>query len=107
MVEVTVLYFDGCPNWRTAEERVAEALGRLGRTDVAIARQRVVSQDEAETWRFRGSPSVLVDGRDVFAEPGAPVGLSCRVYATDEGVSGAPTVAQLMDVLRDGRPAWS
>lgn len=104
-MEVTVLHFDGCPNWRTAEERVAEALGRLGRTDVAITRQRVASQDEAETWGFRGSPTVLVDGRDVFAEPGAPVGLSCRVYATDEGLSGAPTVEQLVDVLGRGPTA--
>jgi hypothetical protein len=48
---------------------------------------------------FRGSPTVLVDGRDPFADRQAPVGLSCRVYSTPEGLAGAPTVAQLIEVL--------
>ena len=30
---------------------------------------------------FRGSPTILVDGVDVFAEPDAAVGLSCRRFA--------------------------
>jgi len=48
---------------------------------------------------FHGSPSILVDGVDLFAEPGAGVGLSCRVYRTPEGLSGAPTVEQLRAAL--------
>lgn len=98
-MEVTVLYVEGCPNVRTAEERVAAALGRLGLTDVTVARRRVASEEEAQRWGFRGSPTVLLDGRDPFADPGPPVGLSCRFYATDEGLSGAPTVEELVGVL--------
>ena len=49
---------------------------------------------------FRGSPTVLVDGRDPFADESAPAGLSCRVFATPEGLRGAPTVGQLLAVLR-------
>jgi len=40
----------------------------------------------------------------VFAEPGAGVGLSCRIYRTPEGLAGAPTVDQLRAKL-DARGA--
>ena len=56
--------------------------------------------EEAEAVRFRGSPTILVNGQDPFADPDAPVGLSCRVYRTDAGLAGAPTVEQLLTVLR-------
>lgn len=98
-MRVTLQYFDGCPHWRTAEDRVREAIERLGRADVVVVHQRVRSAEQAEELSFRGSPTVLVDGRDPFADPQAPVGLACRVYGTATGASGAPTVQQLLDAL--------
>ncbi len=44
---------------------------------------------------LRSSPTVLIDGVDPFADPDAPVGLSCRVYRTAGGVEGSPTLEQL------------
>ncbi len=44
--------------------------------------------------------TVLVDGVDPFADASAPVGLSCRVFRTPDGLRGAPTVEQLVRVLR-------
>jgi hypothetical protein len=38
--------------------------------------------------------------RDPFAEGDAATGLSCRLYRTEHGVSGSPSVEQLMQVLR-------
>ncbi len=98
-MDVTLRYFDGCPNRRTAEARLRAALDRLGRPDTVITREQVASDEEAEALDFRGSPTILVDGRDPFASPGGPVGLACRVYATPQGLAGAPTVEQLLEVL--------
>jgi hypothetical protein len=98
-VQVTILYFDGCPHWRTAEARVREAVARLGRSDVVITRQRVLTGEQSDELPFRGSPTVLVDGRDPFPAPPLPSGLSCRVWLPDAGFGGAPTVEQLMEVL--------
>lgn len=39
-------------------------------------------------------------GRDPFADPDSPVGLSCRVHRTSDGLAGAPTVEQLAAVLQ-------
>jgi hypothetical protein len=99
-MDVKVLFFDGCPNWEVADERLREALNQAGRSDVRVEHHRVTTPEEAEAVRFRGSPTILVNGQDPFADPDAPVGLSCRVYRTDAGLAGAPTVEQLLTVLR-------
>ena len=88
-----MLYFDGCPSWRLADERLTAIAAE--RADLTVSRQRVETPAEAERLSFHGSPSILVDGVDVFAEPGDGVGLSCRVYRTPEGPAGAPTMEQL------------
>lgn len=50
---------------------------------------------------FHGSPSILVDGVDVFAGAGAGLDLSCRLYQTPDGPAGAPSVDQLRAVIPD------
>lgn len=99
-MKITIQYFDGCPHWTLAENRLREAMTDLGRKDVEIAYQRIESPDDAEQVSFHGSPTILVNGRDVFAGPEMPVSFGCRVYATEEGTQGAPSVAQLRHVLR-------
>ena len=95
---VTLLYFPGCPNWQTAEANMRLALAE-DRGAVVVRRRVVDTVEDAERLGFRGSPTVLVDGRGPVAEPGASPGLSCRVYRTDAGVAGAPTVAQLRTAM--------
>jgi hypothetical protein len=48
---------------------------------------------------FRGSPTILLDGRDPFADAPSPTGSACRVYVTENGAAGSPTVEQLMKIL--------
>lgn len=95
-MRVTVLYFDGCPNWTTADERLRVLAAELGFT---VDRRKITTSEEAEQLAFRGSPTILADGRDVFAEGDEPVGPSCRVYRTPEGLAGVPTLDQLREAL--------
>ncbi len=120
-MRVQLLSFDGCPNWQVAEDRLPEALhlldnpaldnatldnatldnAALGDGGVEVQRVLVSTPELARAWSFHGSLSILVDGVDPFAEPGAGVGLSCRLYATPSGPDGAPTVSQLVEALAD------
>lgn len=97
-MDVRLLYFDGCPNWHETDRRLHEALAVAG-LSVTPQYVQVESPEEAERLAFRGSPTVLIDGADPFADAGAPVGLSCRVFQTPDGLRGAPTVEQLLAVL--------
>lgn len=98
MVHIQLLYFDGCPNWQVADGRLREALETLGRP-VGVERILITTPAQAEQWQFHGSPSLLIDGDDPFTQPGAPVGLSCRLYRTPDGIAGSPTVDQLIEAL--------
>lgn len=97
-MRVQLLYFDECPNWQVADARLRAALEIVGRR-VDVEKVLVTTSKQAEEWGFCGSPSVRVNGEDPFAQPGAPVGLSCRLYRTPEGVGGSPTVEQLVEIL--------
>jgi hypothetical protein len=98
-VDVTLMFFADCPNWQLADARLREALARAGRDDVRIEHRHVTTPGQAEAAGFRGSPSVLVDGRDPFADPDVPAGLSCRVFRSEAGLAGAPSVEQLLAAL--------
>lgn len=98
-MDITLLYFEDCPNWKVAEERLTALASERG--DIRLIRHLVQTQAEAERTGFHGSPSILVDGVDVFAEPDSAVGLACRRYRTPDGFEGAPTLEQLRAVLAD------
>ncbi|MGQ0618265.1 MAG: thioredoxin family protein [Acidimicrobiia bacterium] len=95
-MEIELLYFEDCPNWRVADERLAELAAEH---TLAVRRRLVTTPEEADALGFRGSPTILVDGRDPFAVGDEPTGLSCRIYRTPEGPAGSPTVAQLRDAI--------
>ena len=102
LVAARVLYIDDCPNWQSARDRLRLALDRLGHADVPISDVQVETQDEASATGFAGSPTILVDGRDVFPPPTAWTGgLACRLYRTPAGIAGVPRVEDLMSALSE------
>lgn len=96
-MNVTLLYFDECPHWMIADGHL-RALAAED-PEVMIERRIVDTVEEAEAARFRGSPSIIVDGVDPFGDPDEPVGLSCRMYQTPHGLAGSPTLDQLRTVI--------
>jgi hypothetical protein len=98
-MRITIQYFEGCPHWKLADERIQGVLRTLGRDDVKMEHQLIDSPQMAERVGFHGSPTILIDGRDPFVTGAEPVGMICRVYRTDEGNQGAPTVADLQRLL--------
>jgi hypothetical protein len=99
---VEILYFEGCPNHEQTRELVAEVAGQLG-LQPEIALVEVSDGQAAERWRFLGSPTVRVEGRDV--EPGAEERhefvLSCRIYRSKNGISGRPDADWIRTALTE------
>ena len=48
---------------------------------------------------FAGSPTIVVDGQDLFPSEGQTNDLACRIYFTPQGLAGLPTLAQLTEAL--------
>ncbi len=93
-MKVEILYVAGCPHLAPARELVEQLLAERGRK---VRIQSIeVGQQEAGTVRgFAGSPTVLVNGRDV--EPGAPAGMACRIYAGGAGVPSREACARAIE----------
>ncbi|GAA0945957.1 hypothetical protein Vau01_108730 [Virgisporangium aurantiacum] len=96
-----MLYFARCPNWREAGRRVRTALDRTGHPDTAVTFVPVETDAEAAALGLRGSPTITVDGEDLFPAGPPPIGLSCRIYSTSHGPAGMPDHADLIAALRE------
>jgi hypothetical protein len=96
MVKVELLYFEGCPHWRAAEDRLASLQAELG---FRLSRTPVSTSEEAERRGFTGSPTIRVNGVDPFASRKALVGFACRIYDTPAGPAESPTTEQLRTVI--------
>jgi hypothetical protein len=70
------------------------------RPDIEVARQIVTTEDDAKQFGMTGSPTILVDGTDLFAGPVRPPSLSCRLYLDEQGrLRPAPTRTQLRQAI--------
>ena len=97
-MHLTVLAEPGCPNAPVLSDRLAAVLA--GRTGVSVSREVICDGSEAARRCMHGSPTLLIDGVDPFAEPGQQPSMSCRLYRTDDGqASGAPSVGRLRQAI--------
>ena len=99
-MKVEILHINECPNWEEAGRLARIALDQVGAHDVDIGYRLLTSSDEAAAVWFAGSPTILIDGADAFPTGGRITDLACRVYQTDTGLAGLPTVQQLVGVFR-------
>ncbi|MFD5413393.1 hypothetical protein [Streptomyces nojiriensis] len=99
-MRITILTVPGCPNVPVVRARLAAALdGRAAGIELV----EVSEEGDAAWWGMAGSPTVLIDGIDPFAIPGAPPSVSCRLYRDAEGrADGAPSVQALREALAAG-----
>lgn len=98
-MKIDLLFVEACPNHGLARRNLDAALAGAGLVDVVVAERQVDTDDEARALGMRGSPTILVDGRDPFAGPGVEPSLSCRLYVSGDAVSGAPSIDDLAAVL--------
>jgi hypothetical protein len=98
-MEIDLLYFDGCPSWEQALANLKAAL-TAEKQEAVIHLLKVEDNAEAERLKFLGSPSFCVDGNDLWPEERKRYNLSCRVYATSQGMKGTPTVEMLREQVR-------
>ena len=100
-MKVEVLYFDGCPTYRAAHKTLAEVLSEEG-LEAEVELVAVNTDQEAGRLRFPGSPTIRVDGEDLFPAPEREDWrLGCRIYTTPEGLKGFPTAEMFREALKN------
>ncbi|MEJ2060621.1 MAG: heavy metal-associated domain-containing protein [Gammaproteobacteria bacterium] len=94
---IELIYFSGCPGLEPARAVLREALAQHGLPPIWREWDRNAAE-APERVRAYGSPTILVDGRDVSQVDNEAV--CCRVYAGEDGMRPAPAIAAVVEALR-------
>ncbi len=94
-MKIEFLFWEECASHDLALQRLREVLAARRISD-PVHLIDVTTDRQAGALRFPGSPTIRIDGRDLFPEPDGPYGLTCRVYQTDDGrVTPLPTTEMI------------
>jgi len=98
-MKIEFLYFKDCPGYKPALSLLEQVLLEAD-TDAAIDKIEVITQELAMQYRFLGSPSIRINGKDIEGrEDVSEYGLKCRIYP--ETNSGIPSIAVLRKALQE------
>ena len=92
---IELLGFPGCPNTPAMRDNLQAALASIGKgwTFADTNQEKLPASDLRRGWP---TPTVLVDGRDLFGMPApAAPSMGCRMYP-----GGVPSAADITDNLR-------
>lgn len=95
-MRIELLHFKGCPGSAETLSILEKTLAEEGLSGEVIP---VTLGPEARS-NFSGSPTILVDGEDLFPIEERPSAINCRIYATPEGPKNYPTAAMVREALR-------
>ena len=100
-MRIELLHIDECPNTADALERLESALAALGHRDMPVTARLLSTPADITGTGFAGSPTITVDGADIFPAGVPASDLACRIYATPGGLAGVPTLDQIAEALRN------
>lgn len=100
VIQIRLLYFDGCPSWQPALENLHKVI-ETEKIRAEISLVKIETPAQAQQERFLGSPSLQVNGVDLWPEERNNYDLNCRVYKTAAGLRGSPSIEMLRKQLRE------
>jgi hypothetical protein len=99
MQNIQFLYIEGCPNSDIAWSNLSIALKTLG---IDTIPGKILIEDDllADHYSFQGSPSIKINGVDLWASNQTEFHMGCRVYPTTEGFKGYPSIPMLIQQIK-------
>jgi hypothetical protein len=100
-MKVEVLWWEGCPSLPETLDDLRRVLREEG-VQAEPQLVEVLSDEQARSERFPGSPTIRLDGEDIAPpDEGEPFSLTCRVYRLRDGrVSPSPDPEDVRDAVR-------
>ncbi len=103
-MNVELIYDADCPNVTRARSLLIKAFTRTGVSARWLEWERSAPDSPAYARSF-GSPTILIDGKDVVESDAMTGSGACRVYNNEDGkLSGTPPMAAVCAALRQGAP---
>lgn len=98
-LQIDILYIEDCTDWQNADQILKQVVADLG-LQAEFKYWLVENDRQAIEWNFIGSPTIFVNGQDLFPTTGVTAGLKLRSYFTEEGLLGYPTYDMLHAALQ-------
>lgn len=100
MLKVRFLYSEECPSHDEALRRLQKVLEEEG-IDAQIEVVKVETIEEAKRESYPGSPTILIDGRDIDPIDNPQYAPSCRAYRLEDGrISPLPSIQMIRKSVR-------
>jgi hypothetical protein len=106
-VQVSFLYFEDCPSYDLALERLREVMAEEGIPgEVEVI--KVETEEQARKLRFVGSPTIRVDELDIDPPSNSRYALTCRAYRlADDRISPLPSKDMIRRAFRPSAKSQS
>lgn len=103
-MRIQFLFWEDCPSHPDAWRRLHDVLDELGIV-AEVERIEITTEAEAQRRSFAGSPTILIDGRDIDPQPELPARLTCRLYFHEDGrPSPLPSHAMIARAVLAAQP---
>jgi len=90
-VKIEFLYISDCPHYPAALAELKKVL-TIEKISAPISEVLVADPRMSEALKFRGSPTIRINGRDIAGESGLPhFAVSCRLYPGQKQPGVPPT----------------
>ena len=99
MATIELLHIADCPNSGETLLRLQRAVEITMPSNSPIKSTLIDSAETAASFLFAGSPTILVNGVELFPTDGRTSDLACRIYLTPNGLAGSPTQEQIEAAL--------
>jgi hypothetical protein len=102
-LNIRFLYSEDCPSHDEALRRLRRGIESEGiRANVEVI--RVETDEDAERLMFIGSPTIIVNGRDIDLPANPYYAVTCRSYRLEDGrISPLPSETMIRKALREAR----
>ena len=99
-MKILFLYSEDCPSHDEALQRLRKVMKEEGiRDEIEVI--RVETSEDAERLKFIGSPTILIDGRDIDPPTNPYYALTCRAYRLEDGrISPLPSEVMIRKAIR-------
>jgi hypothetical protein len=98
-MRIEVLYFEGCPNYLPAVDRLRNILQQEG-LPAEVAEIEVKNESGAKALKFFGSPTIRVNGLDIESDCRnvKETGFACRRYS-----GGVPSEEMIRTAIKEAQ----
>ena len=101
-MKIEVMYILDCPHYPAALAELKKVLA-IEKISAPISEVLVANPQMAAAMKFRGSPTIRINGRDIAGESGVQhFAVSCRIYP-GEKQPGVPPAEMIHRAVREAR----